>query len=67
MNRFSTGKGTNIINEILLLYNKQFKQNIHYKIVDLKDNNKPVGTLVKITIPLKNINHDTAKNRMLYN
>lgn len=52
---FSTGKGLKIIDEILVLYNKLHRINISHEIIDLKDNGKPSGTLVKIKIPTNNL------------
>lgn len=52
-NRFSTGKGLNIIDQILDLYYTFEKVRITYKIIDLIDGkNNAAGTEVSINIPI---------------
>ncbi|MCF8232528.1 MAG: histidine kinase [Bacteroidales bacterium] len=50
-NTKNTGKGLNNINEYINIFNKYNKQKISYRIIDLFDNRKPAGTLIKIYIP----------------
>ncbi|MCF8337744.1 MAG: histidine kinase [Bacteroidales bacterium] len=50
-NTQNTGKGINNINEYINIFNKYNKQKISYRIIDLFDNQKPAGTLIKIYIP----------------
>ncbi|MBI9038647.1 MAG: histidine kinase [Bacteroidales bacterium] len=46
-----TGKGLHMIDELFIWFEKTYKKNISYKIVDLKDSNgDPAGTEVIITI-----------------
>lgn len=48
----STGKGHDIIDQIIELYNNLNKTNVSYEIKDLKNiSGKPEGTCVKIVIP----------------
>lgn len=54
LSSFSTGKGLKIIDEILELYYKLYRINISHEIIDLRDNGKPSGTLIKIKIPTNN-------------
>ncbi|MCD4770425.1 MAG: histidine kinase [Bacteroidales bacterium] len=49
---FSTGKGLKIMDQILDLYYLLFKTRIRYKIIDLTDQNNPIGTKIRITIPV---------------
>ncbi len=51
---FSTGKGLDILNQILELYYKLYKHKITYNIIDLYNNKEASGTQVKIQIPVKN-------------
>jgi len=48
----STGKGHDIINQIIKMYNKLKKANVTYKIEDLYEDRRAAGTRVVINIPL---------------
>ena len=47
----STGKGHDIINQIIFMYNKLKNTKVSYKIEDLYDGNKAAGTKIIISIP----------------
>jgi len=52
----STGKGLRILDEILDLYNKLYRQRIIYTIKDQYDNTgKSAGTMVIVELPIKSI------------
>ncbi len=52
---FSTGKGLKILDQVIDLYYGLRKIRISYEITDLYDNlDNPIGTNVRITIPVKN-------------
>ncbi len=51
---FSTGRGLNVLNQMLVLYQRITQVGIEYIVTDLyDDNNRPRGTEVMITIPGK--------------
>lgn len=52
-NKYSTGKGINIIENIIEDYRKLYRIKIEFIIKDLDDNKKESGTLVEIKIPNK--------------
>ncbi len=49
----STGKGMEIIHQIIELYNRLKKTYVSFKVVDLLESGKPAGTRVQIFIPQK--------------
>ncbi|MCF6170218.1 MAG: histidine kinase [Bacteroidales bacterium] len=52
--KISTGKGHDIINQIIQMFNKLKKTKVTYKITDLYNNeNDATGTRVKVQIPIK--------------
>jgi LytS/YehU family sensor histidine kinase len=46
----STGKGLEIIDHIITLYNRLKKTNVSYEVVDLMENGKPAGTKIMIRV-----------------
>ncbi len=53
LSKFSTGKGLEIVDQILQLYYTLEKNKITYKTLDLVDDlNNPIGTEVIINIPI---------------
>ncbi|MCF6241693.1 MAG: histidine kinase [Bacteroidales bacterium] len=50
-NKYSTGKGLKLVNQIIDDYNKLYKIKIGFKISDLYKNTKAAGTEVRISIP----------------
>lgn len=51
--KISTGKGHDIINQIITLFNKLRKTSVTYTITDLYSGNTAAGTRVEIFIPIK--------------
>ena len=51
--KISTGKGHDIINQVVDLFNKLYKTEVSYTIVDLYDNKNANGTRVEVIIPIR--------------
>ena len=53
--KISTGKGHDIINQIIAMYNKLKNTKVNYEIKDLYNNGKAVGTKVIVNIPVNHL------------
>jgi LytS/YehU family sensor histidine kinase len=47
----STGKGMEIIDQIIEMYNRLKKTNVSFKVIDLYDDDGPAGTRVVVSMP----------------